>query len=53
MRRWLGSHPLDMGLGMYIGVYTPLPSVLTPGGSHHTYGRHVGSMHPTEMHSCC
>ena len=26
--------------------------LLTSGGCHHTYGRQVGSMHPTGMYSC-
>ena len=31
-----------------MGIY---PLLLTPGGSHHMYGRQVGGTHPNGMHS--
>ena len=42
--------PLWKGWWVCPEVGTPQP--LTPGGSHHTYGRHASSSHPTWMLSC-
>ena len=47
--RGMGTHPFltwdHWGL--------PILLLLSPSGSHHTYGRHVGGTHPTGMLSSC